>query len=95
MRRSIVLMCALLLVPVLAAAQAELEAKREHMKSVAFMVGEWTGEGWIVAGPDGPQRFSSYTVTIDDQGRWTEIGETSTDGEIWRKFFEMTLQRVE
>jgi hypothetical protein len=177
MRRSIVLVCAVLLAPVLATAQASLEAKQEHMEAVAFMVGNWSGEGWIVTGPGGPQKFSShetieakldglvltidgvhtsleennlgqpvhhafavlswddtvgaysfqshladgrsgdfkghfadgafvwgmeipdrsirYTITIDDQGRWTEIGASATDGQTWQKFFEMTLQRVE
>lgn len=177
MRRSIVSVCAVLLIPVLVAAQANLEAKQEHMEAVAFMVGEWSGEGWIVTGPNRPQKFSSsetidshldglvltidgvhksleeanlgepvhrafavlswddaaqayrfeshlangrsgdfegrfedgafvwgmelpgrsirYTITIDDQRRWTEIGESSSDGENWQQFFEMTLQRVE
>jgi hypothetical protein len=35
-----------------------------------------------------------YTVTIDDKGRWFETGEVSQDGKEWRRFFEMTLERV-
>jgi len=35
-----------------------------------------------------------YTVTVSDKGRWSEIGEVSTDGKEWRKFFEMNLERV-
>lgn len=36
-----------------------------------------------------------YTIKLDDQGRWSEIGEVSRDGGPRRKFFEMTLRRVE
>jgi hypothetical protein len=36
-----------------------------------------------------------YTIKLDDKGRWFEIGEVSQDGKAWRKFFEMTLERVE
>lgn len=177
MRRSIVLLSAVLLVPALAAAQADLESKKKSMDAVSFLVGEWAGEGWIAMGPGGPQKFRSretvesrldglvliiegvhesleegavgetvhhavatlswddaedaysfqshlangrsgdfkgrladgafvwgmeipgrsirYTITIDDRERWVEIGESSTDGENWGKFFEMTLARVE
>src|SRR5262249_7815182 len=35
-----------------------------------------------------------YIVKIDDKGRWFETGEVSKDGKEWRKFFEMTLERV-
>jgi hypothetical protein len=35
-----------------------------------------------------------YTVTLTEKGQWFEIGEVSTDGKQWRKFFEMTLERV-
>jgi hypothetical protein len=34
-----------------------------------------------------------YTIRLDDKGRWFEIGERSTDGATWTKFFEMTLAR--
>lgn len=36
-----------------------------------------------------------YTIRIDKQGRWHEIGERSADGETWEQFFEMTLARQE
>jgi hypothetical protein len=36
-----------------------------------------------------------YTIKVDDQGRWFEVGEVSRDGKTWRRFFEMTLQRDE
>jgi hypothetical protein len=35
-----------------------------------------------------------YTITVTEPGHWTEIGEISSDGKQWRKFFEMTLERV-
>jgi hypothetical protein len=35
-----------------------------------------------------------YTITVTETGRWFEIGEISSDGNQWRKFFEMTLERV-
>jgi hypothetical protein len=42
-----------------------------------------------------PGRSVRYTIRLDDSGRWFEIGETSSDGSEWRKFFEMTLTRVD
>ena len=35
-----------------------------------------------------------FTIVLDEQGRWFEIGEMSRDGAEWRKFFETTLSRV-
>jgi hypothetical protein len=35
-----------------------------------------------------------YTITVNAKGQWFEIGEVSTNGKQWRKFFEMTLERV-
>ena len=34
-----------------------------------------------------------YTIKLDDQGRWFEVGEVAPDGKDWRKFFEMVLTR--
>jgi hypothetical protein len=35
-----------------------------------------------------------FTIRLDDQGRWTETGETSRDGgKSWHQFLEMTLHR--
>ena len=36
-----------------------------------------------------------YTLHHTAAGAWHEIGETSTDGKTWRKFFEMTLKRIQ
>jgi Protein of unknown function (DUF1579) len=35
-----------------------------------------------------------YTITLNDQGQWFEIGEISRDGQGWSKVIEMTLTRV-
>ncbi len=43
------------------------------------------------AGPVGRFRF---TFHLDRQGRWSEVGEMSRDGQTWRRFFSMTLHRV-
>jgi hypothetical protein len=53
-------------------------------------------EGQLVWGMKIPQ-FGDvrYTIKLDDKGRWFEIGEVSKDGAAWRKFFEMTLQRID
>lgn len=34
-----------------------------------------------------------YTITLTPAGDWFEIGERSTDGATWTKFFEMTLKK--
>ena len=48
---------------------------------------------WFIPIPQGQIR---YTIRLDDRRRWSEIGEMSPDGgTTWRKFFEMTLTRVD
>jgi hypothetical protein len=49
------------------------------------------GWQWSIQYPQGGVRF---TFKLTDKGEWFEIGEFSQDGKTWRKFFEMTLQRV-
>lgn len=35
-----------------------------------------------------------YTITLDDQGRWVEVGHRSNDdGKTWIKFIDMVLER--
>ena len=53
-------------------------------------------EGQLVWGMKVP-KFGDvrYTIKLDQKGRWFEVGEVSQDGKEWRKFFEMTLERVE
>ena len=46
---------------------------------------------WIQTVPGGRAR---YTMRLDEQGRWLESGElTSDDGATWHLFLEMTLTR--
>jgi hypothetical protein len=42
------------------------------------------------------QKFGDvrYTIKSDDKDRWSEIGEVTQDGKSWRKYFEMTMNRV-
>jgi hypothetical protein len=35
-----------------------------------------------------------YVIKVNEKGQWFEKGEMSGDGKSWRKFFEMTLNRV-
>ena len=35
-----------------------------------------------------------YTVSLDEKGRWHEIGERHEGEDNWTQFFEMTLSRV-
>ncbi len=177
MRKQMLAISVALCVPMFAAAQEDLASKQKNMRAMSFLVGEWSGEGWIAMGPGEAQKFRShesvesrldglalviegihedadaapgdepihhalatltwdgakdayrfsthlangrsgdfdgrledgvfvwgmeipgrtirYTITIGEDGRWTEVGEASTDGENWRQFFEMTLVRVE
>ena len=54
--------------------------------------GLWVKENhfeWFLETPNGKIR---YTITLNDQGQWYEIGEFDTGGS-WVKFFEMTLDK--
>lgn len=46
---------------------------------------------WSPGAPPGMQM--RYVIALDDQKRWSEIGEMSHDGKTWRTFFSMTLAR--
>ena len=48
------------------------------------------GWRWETSGPRGTIR---YTFKLGPEGEWLEIGERSTDGAEWKKFFEMTLKK--
>jgi hypothetical protein len=41
-----------------------------------------------------PYGTARYTIRLNDQGQWTEIGVINRDGAVWAPFFEMTLDRV-
>ncbi|HKC64776.1 MAG TPA: hypothetical protein VKB86_14130 [Pyrinomonadaceae bacterium] len=49
------------------------------------------GWQWGFQFPGGTIR---YTIKVNEKNEWFEVGEMSQDGTTWRKFFEMTLQRV-
>jgi hypothetical protein len=47
---------------------------------------------WLIPIPQGQIR---YTIRLDSNKHWSEVGEMSPDGgTTWRKFFEMTLKKV-
>jgi hypothetical protein len=159
--------------PILLRAQAPSSSQREEMKKLDWLVGHWTGTGWIQMGPGGRKEFTQtetiqgkldglvvvieghgkskvdgstvhnalafvsyderaktfrwraftaegrhtdaeakvgthmlewgleipqrgrmrYTLKLNAQGEWYEVGEMTQDGQTWHKFFEMTLQR--
>ena len=55
---------------------------------------KFTDGGFQWAFQAGPGMRFRYTVKLTDKGEWFEIGEMSQDGTTWRKFHEMTLQKV-
>ena len=59
--------------------------------------GDYSGrleDGAFVWGYEMPMGRIRFTIRIAD-GHWSEIGEFSADGEQWRQFFSMELDRVE
>ncbi|HUP59621.1 MAG TPA: hypothetical protein VNA69_04290 [Thermoanaerobaculia bacterium] len=48
------------------------------------------GWWWDLTTPGGKVK---YTMTLTEAGEWLEIGEWSSDGAQWRKFFEMKLKK--
>jgi len=167
MRCSIVLVLTVLCAAVVVA-EEKPSPQQEAMKKLDFLIGEWSGEGWMQRGPQrdtftshetvafraggfailvegahkspdasefgaigiitfdetsGSYKFHSqssegkggdsemkligdrvvqwspapvvrYTLDFTKGGRWIETGEYSRDGKEWKKFFEMTLERV-
>lgn len=54
-----------------------------------------TGENSFQWGFGVPGRKIRYTIQIDPAKKtWHEMGETSTDGDTWNKFFEMNLVKT-
>ena len=47
---------------------------------------------WIINNKRG--RTIKYTITINKDNQWKEIGEYSADNEKWNQFFEMNLKKV-
>jgi hypothetical protein len=54
------------------------------------LVVESDGWRWEIKGPQGVIRF---VMKLTAEGHWLEIGERSSDGQTWAKFFEMTLKK--
>lgn len=50
------------------------------------------GWRWMIPAGTGTIRF---TMRRGTNGEWFEIGERTTDGTLWTKFFEMTLRKRE
>jgi hypothetical protein len=55
-------------------------------------VGNQTLQWGYQDNPHGQVRFS---IKLDEKGDWFEVGEISSDGQTWKKFMEMTLQRID
>lgn len=52
------------------------------------------GDHQVVWGFDSPRGKIRFTIRLDEQGRWTEIGERSGDGgATWQTFLGMTLAK--
>ena len=66
----------------------------------AYRGGGWVdadvtvGDGEMVWAFDQPGAGRiRYTIRMDEQGRWHEVGDRSPDGQRWHRFFEMRLTR--
>ncbi len=87
-----------------AAVSYDNEAKAFRWR--AFAKGKLAGGNWIDVEPkvsenkvvwgfrDAQAAEIRFTITLNEKGQWFEIGEVSSDGKTWQKFFEMTLNRV-
>lgn len=56
--------------------------------------GNWENGKFVWAPPAPPGRQIRYIIDWTVADRWSEIGEMSTDGTTWTKFFEMNLTRA-
>ena len=62
-----------------------------HGRGPGDFEGRVEDDAFIWGGAMGPGQMR-YTIRIEDN-RWHEVGELSQDGETWRPFFEMNLER--
>jgi hypothetical protein len=76
------------------------DARRGGWAMRAFRGGGWVdadvtvGDGEMVWAFDQPGAGRiRYTIRVDEQGRWHEVGDMSPDGQRWHRFFEMRLVR--
>jgi hypothetical protein len=77
------------------------DAATNSFKMRSFLAGGRGGEfpatindGVIVWTMNAGPREVRYTIELDDQQRWHEVGEVKLEGDKWTKFFEMTLKKV-
>jgi len=56
--------------------------------------GKWENGKFVWSPPAPPGREIRYIIDWTVADRWFEIGEMSTDGTTWTKFFEMNLTRA-
>jgi hypothetical protein len=76
------------------------DARRGGWAMRAYRGGGWVdadvavGDGELVWSFDQPGAGRiRYTIRLDEQGRWHEVGDRSPDGQRWHRFFEMRLTR--
>jgi hypothetical protein len=76
------------------------DARRGGWAMRAYRGGGWVdadvtvGDGELVWAFDQPGAGRiRYTIRLDEQGRWHEVGDRSSDGQRWHRFFEMRLTR--
>lgn len=63
-----------------------------HAGGTGTFAGSYEDGAFIWGMQAGPMQMR-YTIRLDDEGRWYEIGERSMDGVTWKQFFEMTLSK--
>lgn len=66
-------------------------AARGHVDAW-FEVEDENAARWGFDTPDGGR--VRFMIALDEQGRWTEVGEYSPDGNRWFKTMEMNLTKV-
>lgn len=76
----------------------EPSTKDYRMRS--FLAGETGGEhhatakNGVIVWTIKSQRTIRYTIKLDEQGRWLEIGEMDMGDGKWFQFFEMRLKKI-
>jgi hypothetical protein len=78
------------------------DARANRYDMWTYRAGGGAGDPWIevaekrvVWGFDVPNGKMRYTISLDAEGRWVEVGEYSGDGgATWRQFFGMTLRKA-
>lgn len=66
---------------------------KEGRSTTAELTPTEKGFGWGFKDPARGTQIR-YTMTLTDKGEWHEVGDYSTDGKAWTRFFEMTLTKV-